>query len=74
MFVTLVFAALLLWFIAGGAFQILTGRDAGIASFRRSNFDPPSPRVVRISGVAALVVGLLLVPVWIGWITGSFSH
>jgi len=70
--VQLVFGAFLLWMILGGAFQLLTGRDAGIASFRSRSLSDPSPRVTRISGVFALVVGLILVPILVGWIAGAF--
>jgi hypothetical protein len=65
----LLFGALLLWMILGGAFQLVTGRDAWIASFRSRS--TPSARVIRISGAAALVVGLLLMPVLVGLITGA---
>ena len=72
MFGQLVLGAFVLWMILGGAFQLVTGRDAGIASFRSHALSDPSPRVARISGVVALVVGLILVPVFVGWIAGAF--
>jgi hypothetical protein len=69
MFWDLVFGALLAWMILGGAFQLATGRDAWIASFRSRS--TPSPKVIRISGAVALLVGLLLLPVLVGLITGA---
>jgi uncharacterized membrane protein HdeD (DUF308 family) len=65
----LLFGALLAWMILGGVFQVVTGCDAGIASFRSRS--TPSTRVVRISGIVALLVGLLLVPVLVGVISGA---
>jgi hypothetical protein len=69
MFWDLVIGALLAWMILGGAFQLATGRDAGIASFRSRS--TPSAKVIRISGAVALLVGLLLAPVLVGSITGA---
>ncbi|HVC76872.1 MAG TPA: hypothetical protein VND96_10200 [Candidatus Micrarchaeaceae archaeon] len=66
-----VFGAFLLWMIAGGGYQLVTGRDAWIATFRSQRV--PSPREIRISGALALVVGLILMPVFVGLIAGALG-
>ena len=73
MFLDLVFGGLLLWMIGGGGYQLMTGRDAWIATFRSSR-RTPGPTEVRVSGALAVVVGLLLVPVFVGLITGALGH
>ena len=71
MFWDLVFGGFLLWMILGGGYQLVTGRDAWIASFRSQR--TPRPTEVRISGAVALVVGLILVPVLVDLISGSIG-
>jgi hypothetical protein len=66
-----VFGGFLLWMIAGGGYQLVTGRDAWIATFRSQRV--PSPRAIRLSGALALVVGLILTPIFVGLITGALG-
>lgn len=70
MFLDLVFGGLVLWMIAAGLYQLTTGRDAWIATFPSSRRTPGRTEI-RISGAAALVVGVALVPVFAGLIHGA---
>lgn len=71
MFWDLALGGVLLWMILGGGYQLVTGRDAWIASFRSQR--TPGPKEVRITGAVALGVGLILVPVLVGLITGAIG-
>ena len=72
MFLDLVFGGLLLWMMGAGMYQLTTGRDAWITTFPSSR-RTPGPTEVRISGAAALVVGVALVPVFAGLIHGALG-
>jgi hypothetical protein len=57
--------------VAGGTFQLITGRYVGVGRFAASY--QPTPRVVRVTGCAAIVGGLVGGLVFLAGLTGHLA-
>jgi hypothetical protein len=67
MFWPIVLAAVVILLVAGGAYQLVTGRYIGIGHFAATY--EPSARAIRLTGCAAIVGALIGASLFLAYVT-----